>query len=113
MDSPHGRQLLEHPPNQLTVVSVSWSGDPAERERMINALGRQVELDAGLAGEAATQERAVELSGRPGYHRAYARAQLRDDIVLIDRGRTVHALHVHGSGPELFEAIYASFELLD
>lgn len=97
----------------ITVVSVSWSGDPAERERTINALGRQVERDAGLAGQAATEERAIELSGRPGYHRAFVRAQFRDDIVLIDRGRTLHALHVHGSGPELFEATYASFELLD
>ncbi|MFO7563561.1 MAG: hypothetical protein R6X02_13020, partial [Enhygromyxa sp.] len=59
------------------------------------------------------QTRPIELAGASGYHRRWDDGRLRDDVVVVNRDRTLYAVHVRGRGGDLFEHSVASFEFVD
>jgi hypothetical protein len=97
----------------VVVTVVHWQGDANALAPALAELATDVQSRAGLLERPPTKTEAIELAGAPGHHRTWASKRSRDDLVIVNRDRTLYALHVRADGAALLKRCLAGFSFVD
>jgi hypothetical protein len=97
----------------VVVTVVHWQGDAEALGPALAELATDVQTRAGLLERTPARTEAIELAGAAGHHRIWASNHSRDDLVIVNRDRTLYALHVRSEEPGLLERCLAGFSFVD